>query len=239
MTRQGTGPHLVWIHGLGESSLCFLGVLEWLPGFTHHLVDLPNYGKAHRAQSYSLQQAAELVTAYLSELEAPVLVGHSMGGVVGTFVCEQAPDLVHRFVNVDGNISIGDCGYSLPITQQPPREFCESGHTELVKNLRLLGEEDPAHAGYATSMALAEPKTVYRHSQELVTHSTQEVLAERLAALQVEHLYLAGSPDGAAARSLELLAEAECKFQLIGPSGHWPFIDQARDFAAVVKKWCS
>ena len=39
--RAGAGPRVVWIHGLGESSVSFEPVVAAMPGFTHVLVDLP------------------------------------------------------------------------------------------------------------------------------------------------------------------------------------------------------
>ena len=39
--RAGAGPRIVWIHGLGESSVSFEPVVAAMPGFTHVLVDLP------------------------------------------------------------------------------------------------------------------------------------------------------------------------------------------------------
>ena len=37
--RIGSGPHVVWIHGLGESSTSFDPVVAGMPGFTHVLPD--------------------------------------------------------------------------------------------------------------------------------------------------------------------------------------------------------
>ena len=236
-TCQGTGGNIVWIHGLGESQRCFAQAVKLLPEFSHHLIDLPSYGHAPRVQAYSLAQAAEWLVPYLEGLTSPVLVGHSMGGVIGTLLCEMSPSVVQRFVNVDGNISLGDCGYSLPVSQQSLQSFRNAGHQELLLELETLGEDDLAHAGYHFSMALADPNTVYRHSQELVSYSSQESLAGRLAALDVEHLYIAGSPDGAAPRSHTLLGEAGCQVETVEPSGHWPFIDQPEEFSSIIRRF--
>ena len=43
--RTGMGPRVVWIHGLGESSVSFEPVIEKMTGCSHVLVDLPGYGR--------------------------------------------------------------------------------------------------------------------------------------------------------------------------------------------------
>ena len=239
-TRVGQGPVLCWIHGLGESSRCFHGMSERLPGFAHHLVDLPGYGRADRVKTpYSLVQAAEQLAGAIREFAPCVVVGHSMGGVVGLFLAEREPQLLRGLINVDGNISSGDCGYSGPISRQTLSEFLNRGYQELLRSLQERGAEDHAHRGYFTSMRLAQPEGVYAHSQELVEWSTGENLARRMAKLKVPSVYIAGAPGGAAERSLELLHQAGVETRLIGPSGHWPFIDQPEQFTEEVRSWVS
>lgn len=227
-------PFVLWIHGLGESSACFESIVEKLPGYRHLLLDLPGYGKAERHAPYSLKEAAEMVAQVLREQGGGFVVGHSMGGVIGIFLAQAYPKLVRGFVNVDGNVSPGDCGYSLPISRQSEEEFVGRGHGALVESLRLRGGTDLAHAGYAQSMELAQPSVVYGHSLELVEYSASLSLARQMADLVVPNIYLAGVPEGAAEASLALLAEAGVRLFKVGPSGHWPFIDQPQQVAEVV-----
>lgn len=237
-TRVGQGPALCWIHGLGESSSCFHSILEHLPSFAHHLVDLPGYGRATRvATPYSLMEAADQLADDLQEIAPCLLIGHSMGGVVGLFLAEKHPRLLRGLINVDGNISLGDCGYSGPISRQTQSEFVSRGYGELLTSLQERGVDDLAHRGYFASMQLAQPEVVYTHSQDLVRWSAEESLARRMAELAVPSVYIAGAPGGAAERSLELLEKAKVETRLIGPSGHWPFIDQPEQFVEQVRAW--
>lgn len=235
----GQGPRVCWIHGLGESSLCFRSLTPQFEGYEHWLLDLPGYGRSPWSEPRSLSQNADLLIELLEEAPPWILIGHSMGGVIGTLIAERRPDLLTGFLNVDGNISRGDCGYSGPVSEQSREMFLAQGYEELLNQLYERGLHDPAHRGYYASMRLAEPATVYQHSKELVELSEAEVLARRMAALKCPGLYLAGSPGGAARRSLELLEEAGVTTCLVTESGHWPFLDQPQAFTRSAAEFLS
>jgi len=98
MVRQfGTGPEIVWIHGLGEWSVSFEPVTAHaaLAGFCHVLLDLPGYGRspwpADRDPPDDLERLADRLATWLVERHArtgerPVVIGHSMGGVLATLL---------------------------------------------------------------------------------------------------------------------------------------------------------
>lgn len=233
--RSGKGPPILWIHGLGESSRCFLNIIKGLDGFCHWLPDLPGYGRSQGAEVYSLTEAAQQMANLLMVDGPAAIVGHSMGGVVGTLLCEHHPPLVRKFINVEGNISLGDCGYSAPICAQGKEEFVSRGYFRLLEELYTRGRDDVAHCRYLASMSVAQPEIVYAHSHELVELSKREELAHRMARLSVPHLYIAGSPGGAASRSLALLEASGVELSKLEPSGHWPFIDQPEQFVKAIK----
>jgi len=59
--RVGSGPDVIWIHGLGEQAASFDAITQHpdLAGFTHVVPDLPGYGRS-----------AHLATRGLGALEA-------------------------------------------------------------------------------------------------------------------------------------------------------------------------
>ena len=96
------------------------------------------------------------------------------------------------------------------------------------------GATSEALRGYHASMCFADPRTFHRHARELVELSEPETMAVRLAHLPVPVTYVAGAPDGACARSRDLLDGAGVATIEIAPAGHWPFIDQPGVFAGAV-----
>jgi pimeloyl-ACP methyl ester carboxylesterase len=238
--RDDGAPTVLWIHGLGESGLCFEGVLD-RPGLTtwRHLVpDLPGYGRT--AWPHLVPSLADLADL-LADLAAdqarggPVVVaGHSMGGVVALLLAERYPPLVRAVIDIDGNTTSDDCTFSSQAAAMDLADFEDGGFDALRDRVYEAGVTQPAQRGYHASLRQAQPASYHRHSLELVTLSAEGDLARRRAALRCPLLYVAGAPGGASAASRRALDEARVAVVEVAPSGHWPFIDQPGAFSGVV-----
>lgn len=249
-------PWLLFIHGLGESSLGFLPVLR-SPRLCDSGVgilapDLPGYGRtpAEDDDPASLEQLAGSLRAWLpasvsalsSEAAvAPaevVVVGHSMGGVLGQMLCEsleaRGPGskryVLAGFVNIEGNLSRGDCNYSGLAEPFSREEYLRHGHQAVCEKILTLAADDVAHRAYYASVRFCDPRSFHRHSVELVGLSGDEGLAPRFARLSVPKAFVLGAPHGLAARSVELLRENQVEPITLSPAGHWPFVDQPDTF---------
>ena len=234
--RTGEGRELVWIHGLGEQSASFDAIVARLPGFEHVLVDLPGYGRAPwPAQTESLEAVADRLAAWIGD-RVPVLAGHSMGGVLAQWVAERTP--VAGVIDIDGNLSRGDCVFSGQATEYSLDDFVATGFDVMRDELYKRGIANPPLRGYYAAMRASSPQVFHRHATELVAVSTTETLAGRLAALRVPVLFIAGVPDGSCERSRALLDAHGVHWIGVQPSGHWPFLDQPAEFAAAVTQFC-
>ena len=235
------GPPVLYLHGLGESGLCFerIVVRPELAGRKHLVPDLPGYGRSPwPGEPLSLPALADHVAVWLrGRAEGPaILVGHSMGGVVALLLAERHPDRVRAVIDVDGNKSLEDCVFSTLAAAFSKEAFLGGGFDAIREAIYRDGADSEALRGYYASLRLCDPRAFYLNSCELVEFSRRETMARRLAALTVPAFYIAGVPDGACARSLELLAEAGVPCTRISPSGHWPFIDRPGPFAAALDR---
>jgi pimeloyl-ACP methyl ester carboxylesterase len=165
------------------------------------------------------------------------MVCHSMGGVIAQMVAEQIP--VAGVIDIDGNVSLGDCTFSLQALEYTEAEFVSHGFALLREARYERGVDEPALRGHYAGMRAACPGVIYRNCRDLVELSRSETLAPRLAALATPTLFVAGTPGGICVRSHELLAEHGLRCESIAEAGHWPFIDQPAAFTNVVAGFLS
>lgn len=235
-------PELVWIHGLGERASCFDAVAghRLLDGMVHVLPDLPGYGDSQPPVLPPSGDSLEHLAGHLAEWlttwparPAPILIGHSMGGVLATLVAERIP--VRGVIDIDGNLTRGDCTFSAEAAAFTPPEFIARGFAEMRTSVAARGATDPALRGYASALGVANAEVFHRHSIDLVALSSTETLVGRLAALTIPVLFIAGMPGGICEPSRRALGRAGVPWLGLEPAGHWPFIDQLDLFAATVR----
>ena len=240
-TRGGGSRTLVWIHGLGESGRCFDAIAghPHLWPYRHVVPDLPGYGRSPWvAIARGLDATADELAGWLrARDEDAVVIGHSLGGVLATLVAERHPDVVRGVIDVEGNVSAGDCVFSSQFAALTETEFTSGGFVRLWNQLYAEAADDAALRGYAASMAFCDPFQLWRHATELVEVSGGETLAARRAKLSMPFLFLAGTPGGICGRSRELLGEAGVRVSDITPAGHWPYVDQPEPFAEAVARF--
>lgn len=234
---QGT---LLYIHGLGESGLCFESLITdpRLQGWNHLVPDLPGYGKTPWCdEPLGLEDFASRLAELVAKLASGklVVIGHSMGGVIGTLLAEQLAGTdaeLDGFVNVEGNISIGDCGFSAKAAGQSLDVWLDSGYGNLLEQIQAMDEPASINRAYGASAMLADPRAFHRNSRELVQLSVTEELAPRMAALPGVQLFAYGTPRGLASRSVELLAQYDIPSHGVVDTGHWFYLEQQDAFVA-------
>jgi pimeloyl-ACP methyl ester carboxylesterase len=105
----GTGSPLLLIHGLTESRRMWDPLVPALAAdHTVVLVDLPGHGESGPAASYAADRMADEVASVVREVgvDDPIVVGHSLGGVVATAYGGLHPS--RGIVNVDQPLALAD-----------------------------------------------------------------------------------------------------------------------------------
>jgi len=235
--EEGSGEgseEIVWIHGLGEQSenLVPAAAHPALAGFSHTLIDLPGYGRSPWPDAPDdLAVLAARIASWIGD-RRPVVIGHSMGGVLATLVAELTA--VRAVIDVDGNLSRGDCNFSGQAAALSRDDFVTHGMAALRAQIYDAGRDDLAQRGYHAALMLACPAVFHHQACQLVALSESETLAARLAALRAPALFIAGVPDGVCARSRELLDRHGVRWIGIAPAGHAVHLDQPDRFATDV-----
>jgi pimeloyl-ACP methyl ester carboxylesterase len=139
---QGTGnPPMLFVHGWCCDHTYFAPQIEHF-GQRHRVVavDLRGHGKSDKPeQAYSIAGFADDLAWVIGqlELEPPVIVGHSMGGVIAFDMAARYPECVGAVVGVDApivpEISMSDLaaglleGLKSPAYQDVVRGFVNQG----------------------------------------------------------------------------------------------------------------
>ncbi|MBF0183542.1 MAG: alpha/beta hydrolase [Magnetococcales bacterium] len=231
---------LLLIHGLGESALCFLSLrATWTQqGWEVMAPDLPGYGQRHAQAPATFDEMVGELAGCLTE--PSVVLGHSMGGVLGLLLCVRYPEHIAAFINVEGNLSDADCTFSSLAIAQTEKHFLAKGFHDLLTSSLLngLGQGDARQGSYRERMAGCNPLAFYRNSQELVQQSVNGQLIEQFrdAIPGVPRVYMAGdTAGGVSQQSRQRLRQAAIPLIVVPDSGHWPFLEAPDTFDYLLK----
>jgi pimeloyl-ACP methyl ester carboxylesterase len=107
VTRAGKGPDVVLIPGLGSTREVWRELVAAVPGYRYHLVQLNGFA-GHPARGNAgpgpvAAPVADEIARYIraAKLQAPAVIGHSMGGTMGMMLTARHPGLVGRLMVVD------------------------------------------------------------------------------------------------------------------------------------------
>lgn len=193
---SGSGSPVVLIHGLGCSGAYFEALIACLsPRFRVYAPDLPGHGRSDKPQ-HSMWRLCELtdwIAALLDdcELDAPLIVGHSLGGGVAVDLAARYPEKVGALVLL-APTGVPDMP---PLPGQIPLLALDG----LREPLRLFPLILPAYlrAGPRRILRLAIDQTRYSHRQ-------------RLHQIRAPMLAIRGSRDPIVARAAIDDLRAEC-----------------------------
>jgi pimeloyl-ACP methyl ester carboxylesterase len=163
------GPPMVLLHGLGESAADW-GVVRAGLGRRHRVyaLDLRGHGRTGRPGTYSFTAMRDDVAGFVvaAGLESCVVVGHSMGGVVGLLLAGARPELVDRLVVEDVAAPRPGALSRPPLT--PPDEPTPYDFAAVNAIRAELNDPDPAWwDGQAT---IATPTLFIGGSASLIPH---------------------------------------------------------------------
>lgn len=161
--RRDRGPRwLVALHGLQSNQEIF-GPLFTLPQFESYSVlslDFLGFGESLKSAlfSYDLSAQAQRVVAVMAEvgIQNATVIGHSLGGMVGTLLLKLIPQKIDRLISLEGNLTKLDCGESLKVSRLDFLSF---------KNQYASKLHVPDYVFYRTSKSIV----AWSESNELAT----------------------------------------------------------------------
>jgi len=218
---------LLFIHGLGESCLCWTEAFPQLQSDWHLLaIDLPGYGRTPRGDydgglnSYVYCLEA-LIEGYLTSKRL-VVVGHSFGGDIGNFLSNRGLG-VSGFVSVEGDLT----PYDLFISQcAVSASSFSTWFEEFKEEIYQMGRESPAFRRYFVSLNLADPDLFLGSARSIV--SSAGSLAAEFLKIRCPKIFLWGRKS-LADETRDFVARHGIPTEAFD-AGHWIMIDRIEEF---------
>lgn len=107
----GSGPEVLLIHGIGSSSADFNPVIKQMAAFCQPItIDLRGHGASGQpASGYHYQDYIRDLDIVLADLqmENPIIVGHSLGGIITLMWAAMNPDIPRALLIEDSPLRSG------------------------------------------------------------------------------------------------------------------------------------
>jgi pimeloyl-ACP methyl ester carboxylesterase len=251
ITEEGPahGPVAVLIHGWSSSSHTWKPLIPQLRRrFRCLAVDLPGFGNSPAPRERpSIEGYAELIAGVIrwSGEDAAVVLGHSMGGMIGITLTLSYPLLVERLVLLNPAISgrlstfvntlvaphimferFDATGRLLSFLEQTPLDYSD----RLLKPIAFAERAEISSEDYERIRADARRPGQGRTRAQCFWAMRRADLRGRLAALEVPALVLWGAEDNTVPlRDAGTVAAEwpEADLRIIPNAGHWPQFEQA------------
>jgi pimeloyl-ACP methyl ester carboxylesterase len=236
---------LFFIHGLGESGLCFKEVFEYdkFDAFNIVIPDMTGYGKSSSSNSKDYSFKAQMRTLWeimrrlgLSNI---TLIGHSLGGVMGTLTCSGDRNaLIEKFVNIEGNLTQHELFISGQAVQAEERGEFHSWFSEIFLNSLVYKEWGRKHDSckrYFASLNFCDKDAFLENARELCNLSRtvhgqyQNEIGNLYCSLSIPKMYCYGT-ESANPHTIQFLKENNLDYLVFENAFHWLMIDQKEEF---------
>ena len=248
----GDGPPIVFLHGLGASSITWQDNIGPLAErFTVYAPDIPGHGDSVKlGVDYNTEAGIAFILGFLDAVGAPAaaLAGSSMGGLIALLTALRHPERVSHLVLINtagfgreiasylrvmslpllGELLEGPTHRSAKAMMRlvfgPRKEYPEELFQELVRTRSLPGGRDAVLKSLRQGVDIFGMKRRYR-------------LLHRLRELQMPLMIVWGALDPVfPPKHAHAAAETTpgSRFLFFPDAGHWPHMEEAERFNAEV-----
>ena len=239
---------IVFLHGIGGAARMFRAQLNHF-GANYHAVawDMPGYGSSTPLPLVTIDALAAALAGFIDELglDRPILVGHSLGGMLVQRLLAMAPHKARAVVLAQTSAAFGsrDPAWQAEFLSARLGPL-DAGHSMAALAEALVTEvvgtrPDPAGVALARDCLAHTPDSTYRDS----------VLALRgfdcrnaLGQIAVPALVLAGTLDTSApASGMERMAASipGAQYVALEGAGHLAYLEQPPEFNAALEWFLS
>ena len=230
----------IWfIHGFADSGLAYKKVFEsdLAEKYNLYLIDLPGFGVSPINPSYlTIKEQADLVTKIIKGESASsqkvCIIAHSLGALIGTWVCTNLPEKISYYFNIEGNLTTTDSYFSSkPIKYTSAAAFAISFEKEIFEKAKT----NPIYRHYYSSFRFANPEGMRNWA-----FTSQEYIKENQCGFAFKNLpcnkvYIWGDVD-TPIETQKFIHENQIPNQLFKGIGHWHMLENARNLYGYISE---
>jgi hypothetical protein len=222
---------VVLLHGLQSNKKMYddLVTQKFLGEHSILSLDFLGFGKSSYEDclNYTLREQCEAVIQVLENLKIKnlILIGHSLGGMIGTLLLDRLKNRISSFINFEGNLKFEHCEASRLIVEKYSEEqFIQYGFDEL---LAKIGKETGSSVLHRLQwLRECSVKGLYRTAQSIVMTSKSGLRKTWNQSAQ-NKFYICGSRNK---EKYEGLADF-----VIRDAGHFMFLDNPQECYLVLE----
>lgn len=252
----GEGPDVILVPGLNSSPAVWDDLTATLEGYRFHLVQVNGFAglpAGANAEGPVVAPVAEEIARYIDEegLEAPALIGHSMGGTVSVLVAARFPDAVGRLMVVDVPAFMGGIMGATPETATAMAESMKAETLSLGEDARVARETAMITAGVhdeaarrlvIEDMLASDPVVAAEAMYDITVTDLRPELAAITAPTTVVFVTPAGAPGMTREQvegfyAMEYGGVRDLTLEFVAGSGHYVMLDKPEVFAALVENF--
>lgn len=223
----------IWfLHGFGDSGLAYKEVFNSPinKDLNIYVIDLPGFGVSPLNSAYpSIKEQANLVTNIIQEettgQNKVSIVAHSIGALIGTWVCQHLKDNIHYYFNIEGNLTEADSYFSSkPLQFKTADEFITSFQKEIFK----IAKTQERYKRYYSSLRFADPEGMRNWSVSSQEHIKENKCGIEFQELNCNKVYIWGDVD-TPVETQEFIKEQGIPNRLYKGVGHWHMLENPEE----------
>lgn len=225
---QAGRPSCWFLHGFADSGLAYKEVFDspLNDAFNLYVVDLPGHGVSPIQTDFlSMKDQARLLSGIIEEAcpdQAEVnIIAHSLGALIGTWICQNLAEKVHYFFNIEGNLTEAESYFSgKPLAFPSAEAFAPAFYAEIFE--KAITEEP--YKRYYSSLRFAAPAGLCNWSHTSQAHVTGTNSGLEFKNLSCKKLYIWGDLD-TVQEAQDFIKAHNIPHQFYPGVGHWHMVE--------------
>ena len=231
--------HIWFLHGFGESSLCFKEAFfsELIESYSLFVPDLPGFGVSPpQPGKMSLEGTAEVTISLINMLshnKAVLLVAHSLGSVIATQIAHNLGETVRGVFSIEGNLTRSDGYFSAQATQFQQADAFYQYFLDLIYK---RAENSETYQRYLASVRFAIPEAMMawgRSSARLGESGRHGLDFVSLKCQKIYYWCMESTPK----ETQDFIVKYNIPNRQYTDAGHWPMIETPDKCCSAINKF--